>query len=243
MSIDWLRSSEDQRKRLYVATRAIASAANLSIDEIMDAAMGRKMLMGTDYISNFRRGKIRRSYAKLIYEWLERHHGEIANRLAPDLFPLTPLTAWEQLIEARGIEGQLNAIPIPKRMGLTRRRANVPTPATELRLNQDYCFQLDSDMEGYAVGFEGYRGEWHALPLGADDRHPTAKIIQGRQFVPSDERGNPIPLVETDDIGLHQFVVVVVMADLAGGIDIDALTERHASTPMQVHSLRVRFVA
>ncbi|GLO70467.1 hypothetical protein MACH17_19840 [Phaeobacter inhibens] len=93
MDIDWLKADEDERKRLYVVTRAVADAVDVSVEEIMDAALGRKTLMGTDYISTFRRGKIRRSYAKLIHGWIAENHIEIANGIAPDLFPLPSTTA------------------------------------------------------------------------------------------------------------------------------------------------------
>lgn len=242
MEIDWLQASEDERKRLYIATRAVTDATNTSIEAIMDKALGRKILMGTDYQSNFRRGKIRKAYAKLIYEYLAEHHVEIARKIAPDLFTLPHTTAWEQLIETQGIDGRLHAVPITKRMGLTARRSNIRMPTTDLRLNQDYCFELDSDMDGHAVAFEGYQGQWHSLPLGADDRHPTAKIIQGRQFMPVDANDNPIALVETDDIGLHQFVIVLG-ADPDLPVEIDAIAERHASMPMEIHSLIIRFTA
>lgn len=209
MDIDWLKASEDDRKRLYVATRAVADAGDISVEEIMDAALGRKALMGTDYMSTFRRGKIRKSYAKLIHGWIVTNHLEIANGIAPDLFPLSHTDAWQQYLEKHAIQGSLRIARFDKSMGLVQRKRSQPTPEEVLKLGEEFCFHLDSEIDDHAVAFQEYEGNVHPLPLGSKDGL-SMSIKAGEQFLPLDEAGRPEKLSEASDLGHHKFVVAVL---------------------------------
>ena len=196
VEIDWLKANEDERKRLYVATRAVADAADKSVEEIMDAALGRKALMGTDYMSTFRRGKIRRSYAKLIHGWIAENHIDIANGVAPDLFPLPSTTAWNRYIKEHAIHGKLSIVRFEKQsFGLVQRKKDQPMPDEVLNLGEEFCFHLDSDINGSAVAFQGHKGQWHTLPLGPNGE-PPMRIETGEQLLPVDEHGQPETLTE-----------------------------------------------
>ena len=50
--------------------------------------------------------------------------------------------------------------------------------------------------------------------LGAGENIQT-HVTQGQNILPIDASGNPIPLVERQDAGLHRFAVVVVPNDHA----------------------------
>jgi hypothetical protein len=120
----------------------------------MDAALGRKALMGTDYMSTFRRGKIRKSYAKLIHGWIAGNCIEIANNIAPNLFPRPHTDAWTLYLAEHAIHGKLRIARFGRNtMGLVQRKKDLPKPDEVLKLGEEFCFHLDSDIEGYAVAF------------------------------------------------------------------------------------------
>lgn len=239
VDIDWLKATEDERKRLYVATRAVADASGLSVEEIMDAALGRKALMGTDYMSTFRRGKIRRSYAKLIHGWIAENHIQIANQIAPDLFVIPNTDAWGRYLETNAIHGKLRIARFDKTMGLVQRKASQPKPEEVLKLGEEFCFHLDSDISGYAVAFQEYEGKLHPLPLGQND-NLEATIEIGEQFLPIDDNGRPERLTEASDLGHHRFVVIV-----AKNVEIlpTDVNPPEPDSGVCVHMIRVQFVA
>jgi hypothetical protein len=224
VEIDWLKATEDQRKQLYVATRAVADAADITVEAIIDAALGRKVLMGADYISTFRRGKIRRSYAKLVYGWIVKRHLQTAQAIATDLFPLPHADAWEELIDTKAIHGELRIARFGRAsMGLVQRADKQPKPTEVLKLGEEFCFHIETGMEGYLTAYQGYRDQWHLLPLGADGAAITL-IQQEAVFLPMNDEGQPVPLVENEDVGYHRFVIII------------AKEERDLPTPEQPHN-------
>ncbi|MCV6621853.1 MAG: hypothetical protein OIF51_08905 [Cellvibrionaceae bacterium] len=237
MYIDWLKASEDERKQLYVATRAVADAADISVEEIMDAALGRKVLMGTDYMSTFRRGKIRRSYSKLIFQWISANHLSIASNIAPQLFRLSDFDLLNKMVSERANRDRIGIARFERSMGLVARKRDKPIAEETLCLGEDFCFHLDSKAAGFAVALQGVRNEWHLMPLGNNET-PYFQVVCGSQFLPLDERARPERLVENEDRGLHQFVLAVV--DHPENIpthatDIDRLSSAH------LYSVSVQF--
>ncbi|KPD13142.1 hypothetical protein [Phaeobacter sp. 11ANDIMAR09] len=209
VDIDWLKASEDQRKQLYVATRAVADAGSTTVEEIMDVALGRKALMGTDYLSTFRRGKIRKSYAKLIHGWIAENHIEIANNIAPGLFPLSHTDAWGRYLAEHAIHGRLRIARFGRQsFGLVQRKKDQPKPDEVLKLGEEFCFHLDSDIYGYAVAFQEYKGTLHPLPLGSNGELHM-QVQAGEQILPIKEDGKPDKLTEMNDLGQHLFIISV----------------------------------
>lgn len=237
VDIDWLKATEDERKRLYVATRAVADASDLSVEEIIDAALGRKALMGTDYMSTFRRGKIRRSYAKLIHGWVTENHIQIANYIAPDLFALPNTDVWDRYLETHAIHGKLRIARFDRSMGLVQRKRSQPKPEEVLKLGEEFCFHLDSEISGYAVAFQEYEGKLHPLPLGQNDDLATTIEI-GEQFLPIGDNGRPEQLSEASDLGHHTFIVAIAeqVKDL---VSLD--TAPTADSELNTHVVRVYF--
>ncbi|MFY0620874.1 MAG: hypothetical protein JXQ89_04180 [Pelagimonas sp.] len=209
MDIDWLKASEDQRKQLYVATRAVADAGNTTVEEIMDAALGRKALMGTDYMSTFRGGKIRKSYAKLIHGWIAGNHIETANNIAPDLFPLPHTDAWDSYIETHGIRGKLQIKRFAKNeLNLIKKVKVRDAPDATLKLGEEFCFFLKSDLRTHAIGFERYKEKWHVMPLGPNGSH-TFLLQSDEAHFPIDINGEIERLTEESDLDIHRFAFVV----------------------------------
>ena len=70
MDNNWKTATKADRAALYHVARAVADTTNLSVEAIMEQAFGHKLMVGTDYLSNFRSGAIGRPKAKLIHAWI-----------------------------------------------------------------------------------------------------------------------------------------------------------------------------
>ncbi|MDW3181634.1 hypothetical protein [Roseobacter sp.] len=210
---DWMKASRQKRiepsKALYRALRAVSDVTGEHIDILMDQAFGETVTLGTDYISNFRRGNIAAGRAMMIHCWLEQNHFDVAKEATPELFRVNPKSAWELFVEKHAKTDGLRIIPMKRQMGILSRARNAPKIVKKLRLGQCFCFELDSPINGTVVAFEEYRGKWHPLPLGADERRLRVLVNERVQMLPRDEVGNPIELEELHDTGQHQYVFVI----------------------------------
>lgn len=208
MDNNWKTATKADRAALYHVARAIADTTNLTVEAIMEQAFGHKLMVGTDYLSNFRSGVIGRPKAKLIHAWIAKHHSETAHAIDPRLFPKQHTNAWADYLENHAIKGKLSLTRFDKSMGLVQRKRNHPKPEEVLKLGEAFCFHLCSEIKGRAVAFQMYKGVMHQLPLGLDGEFLTS-IRRGEQYLPIDETGEPEKLVETSDIGQHRFIVAV----------------------------------
>ena len=208
MDNNWKTATKADRAALYQVARAVADTTNLSVEAIMEQAFGHKLMVGTDYLSNFRSGAIGRPKAKLIHAWIAEHHSETAHAINPRFFPKQHTNAWADYLENHAIKGKLSLTRFDKSMGLVQRKRNQPKPEDFLKLGEAFCFHLCSEIRGYAVAFQMYKGAMHQLPLGLDGEILTS-IHRGEQFLPIDETGKPEKLVEMNDLGQHRFIVAV----------------------------------
>ena len=205
MDNNWKSATKADRAALYHVARAIADTTNLSVEAIMEQAFGHKLMVGTDYLSNFRSGAIGRPKAKLIQAWIAENHAETAHAVDPRLFPKTHTDAWADYLANHAIHGKLRIVRFDKSMGLVQRKRMQPIPDEVLRLGEEFCFHLESDIKGHAAAFQRYQGTTHSIPLGLNGV-PTTAINSGEQFLPLDEGGQPDKLSEVYDVGYHQFV-------------------------------------
>lgn len=239
MDNNWKTATKAERAALYHVARSIADTTNLSVEAIMEQAFGHKLMVGTDYLSNFRSGAIGRPKAKLIHAWIAEHHAETAYATDPKLFPKPHTDAWADYLENHAITGKLRIARFDKSMGLVQRKCSLPKPDEVLKLGEEFCFYLDSGIKGYAVAFQEYKGTLHPLQLGLDAEFSTI-IRRDEQLLPLDENGNPDKLTEINDLGQHRFVVVV--ADNVE--DLPTSTQPpDQNSDIAVHVLSIRFVA
>ncbi len=183
MDNNWKSATKADRVALYHVARAVADTTNLSVEAIMEQAFGHKLMVGTDYLSNFRSGAIGRPKAKLIHAWIAEHHAETAHTVDPRLFPKQHTDAWGDYLKNYAIQGKLSIVRLDKSMSLVQRKRNQPDPDEVLKLGEDFCFHLDSRIEGHAVAFQQYQGRWHPLPLGKKGGNAT-KVVKGTQYLP-----------------------------------------------------------
>ncbi|GLO72459.1 hypothetical protein MACH17_39760 [Phaeobacter inhibens] len=208
MDNNWKTATKADRATLYHVARAIADTTNLSVEAIMEEAFGHKLMVGTDYLSNFRSGAIGRPKAKLIHAWIAEHHPETAHAVDPKLFPKQHTDAWGDYLENHAIHGKLNILRFDKAIGLVQRKRNQPIPDQVLKLGEEFCFLLDCEIDGYVSAFQNYQGQWHSLPLGPNG-DIALRIDTGERLLPVDDQGRPETLTEMNDLGHHRFVVAV----------------------------------
>ena len=239
MDNNWKTATKADRAALYHVARAIADTTDLNVEAIMEQAFGHKLMVGTDYLSNFRSGAIGRPKAKLIHAWIAEHHAETAHAVDPRLFPNQHTDAWGHYLKNNAIHGRLNIALFDKSMDLVQRKRHQPKPDEVLKLGEEFCFHLDSGIKGHAVAFQVYERQFHPLPLGLNDA-PTTSILKGEQFLPLDEAGQPDLLYEAHDIGLHQFVIAVTddQSKLPSPTKPPQLEDN-----VEVHTIRAQFVA
>jgi hypothetical protein len=173
---NWKTATKVDRAALYHVARVIADTTDLSVEAIMEQAFGHKLMVGTDYLSNFRSGAIGRPKAKLIHAWIAEHHAETAHVIDPRLFPKLHTDAWGDYLENYAITGKLSIARFDKSMGLVQRKRSQPTPDNILKFGEEFCFHLDSEIDGHAIAFQEYQGTLNPLPIGLHEK--PAKAIQ-----------------------------------------------------------------
>jgi hypothetical protein len=206
---NWKTATKADRAALYLVARAVADTTNLSVEAIMEQAFGHKLMVGTDYLSNFRSGAIGRPKAKLIHAWIAEHHAETAHAVDPRLFPKPHTDAWDDYVEAHGIRGQLQIKRFTKNeLNLIKKVKDRDAPDATLKLGEEFCFFLRSDTNANAIGFERYDEKWHVMPLGSNGSH-NFQLHRDEPHFPMDASGAIERLSEEADMGMHRFVFVV----------------------------------
>lgn len=208
-NIDWLKASKDQRAKLYVILRAISDLTGQSMEILMEEALGYKLLVGADYLRNFRRGAIAKSKAKLIAAWIEEHHPDTAHTIAPDLFLESKTADWNELIPQVAIKDRLRIIRTQKDAGLIQRSDHECLIQETIKLGEGFHFELESNQDGFAIAYQGYQGQWYPLPLGARPSDVVVPVMTGEQILPRHANNKPIQLWEKEDLGTHQFVIFI----------------------------------
>ncbi len=243
--IDWSAMATEERyeraKQLYTVIRQVAGNAGEKVEVYALIALGPNANVESHYVSNMRRGRISAERAATVHAFLEAHHFKDAQRIAPELFQMTPGRAWDRFLEHRRVDGGLRIVRMKREFGIVQRAAKARAMSEILQFGEEFCLELTSDWPGHAVAFQGYRENWHPVALGSDEGRWRIPITEGVQLLPRDQRGQPIPLVEYDDAGNHSFVVITSpVRDLP--TDQPSLALRFEDERLQVFRIDVRFV-
>ena len=241
--IDWLNLPRPERiertKELYQAVRHVATVTGATVETLIEAAYGAPQVFSADPHRNFRKGELAAPKAQTIHRYLEQNHFELARLAAPELFQVNPRTAWEIFLDAHRVESGLSVVPATQ-LGIARRKPPEEDAAI-FRIGQDFLFELHVPVAGHVVAFETYRGVWHPLPLGADERNLVVKVREGLRILPSTRGGTPIPLAEHDDAGLHEFTFLLCR----GGrppTDTKKLIRYAETAPVSAYQARTRII-
>lgn len=233
--IDWLQSTNKDRKKLYPVACAVKNLLDLKDwNAFLAIALERPQRFGSSFAGNFRKGKISRKIALDIYSWIATHHLEVGQRLCKELFPTSSLTAWEELVSSQGFYGYLYTRN-PEALALTSRDDDGLRIEDEpILVKEPYCFLLTGQPEGSAILFERHEGrDWFPVPIGATSKALVASLPKERAIMPWDTASQtPVILREHVDTGLREFVLIHGDADLIAAIEGRLLLNEaiHAST-------------
>ncbi|MEP1327071.1 hypothetical protein [Pseudophaeobacter sp.] len=227
------------KAKLYPVLKALADLDPRKTPElIMDDAVGYPVARGQDYARNMRRGEIAAKYATLIHQWLAENHFELARRLAPEIFPETPEQRWQTILDERARTDSFRLVLVPLVMGLLERESQLKPVDTTIRLGERFCFELESEEEGFVIALQGVRGQWHNIPLGPNGE-ASAPIKAGLNQLPRLRGGQIDPLAESHDAGLHEFVLITAPTKDAP-VEIKSLIAWVAGSRCELHRTRVQ---
>lgn len=201
--------NRDHKKQLYRVLRALADITlGSSPLDFLDDAVGKPLVRGTDYLSNVRKGDFSSPIATLTHQWLEKNHFDLAHRIAPDVFPDTPEMRFRKLVNEHAVRGKLRVVPANDDLGIVERASKAQSADVTIKLGQPFYFELDSDEDGYVVMYQALRNQWHPVGLGPNDE-PCIPVRKGLNTFPHGASGQPDPIEENNDLGVHEFVAVV----------------------------------
>lgn len=238
--VDWSKSTKKERRTLYFLIQAIRSAHGLSWNEIYFKAHGKPVFRGKSSEDNFRKGDIGQDKAAPIFRWVAEHHLTFAKEHAPEIFDPSLLTRWSSFIAEHGIYDQLNPIFL-NALGLTKRSSKEPIHDLRINLTDEYCFELESAINGSVLAFEGYKGEYYPMSLHVDGQSFLTPYETGKHLLPFDPKTEKsIPLMDTDHAGVHKFVFIVAPTVLFENCTEGFVLEK-ALTPKQLDELAFVF--
>lgn len=209
--IDWLQSTNEERKRLYKAAKPLRDNLRIKTwNDFFEPILSVPRAYGHDYGANFKNGKISRPNAMEVYNWIVANHLEKGRRLAPDLFPASLLTPWDGFISKFGQYDSFGT-DNPTALGLSQRDSDSPISDEPIHFKEPYCFNLKSKIEGCTLALESHEhDEWHPVALGETEKHLSCTCSIGNQFMPmNNETGQPEILREYHDAGIRRFILLV----------------------------------
>lgn len=175
-----MNSTNAERKELFKSYRSIFSDAR-SLREAIETAWGKSV--GDRYADNFSGGKNARKHCEKLFAYLLTHHPAAADDLMRTLQPGLR-SPWEAYYRKHRKDDRLAvALDVDHSSPLFRE----PPGIKRLYRDDTFYLQLDSEIEGHALGFWKTREHWFRLLLG-----PTVVTV-GRQWITRDEiRDDPI---------------------------------------------------
>lgn len=207
-AVDWGNADNAERKALFKAVQAVASAINIDVEVLLNTALGQPSDHNWGDKRNLRNGKLAREKSQKLYDYLAEHHYELAQKADETLFLYRVVRDVEAYIAEVAHEGRLRIVPMTEELGLVKRKSQRLPPDAVLKLGESFCLELDAINPGFAVAFQGYKKEWHPLPLGADGEEQVCRIKTGVQLLPQTANGEPELLSEEEDLGIHHFLIL-----------------------------------
>lgn len=237
MRVDWLNATVEERKALYRVARAIANETDTTILSIVVQATGNGGIRGAGYETNFNHGKIARKTAKLIAQWIEQNHRDLAHDTEPNIFPISNSTIWNEYLNVHGIAGHLHVRPKSRSRELISFEAEATSDHHVLALGEPFALELDTLRSGYCMGYQIYREKWYAFPLSKAQH--WLRVEGARITLPQMKDGTPAHIVERENGELHRFVVVI--AHQAERDFISLPPEAYPDCSFELHHVSVEF--
>ena len=233
--------NKDHKAQLYRALVAAAELSNARFDEFLQIPFNPPWALAPNYRRNLQRGDYSAIRAQVLYEFLRDHHFTVAHRAAPDIFPYTPAMRWREILDHRATSDRLRLVFVPRSMGIVERESQLKPADTTIRLGQLFCFELDSETDGYAIALQGRGEQWHGIPLGPEGEAP-GPIHPGTNRLPQRADGALDPFSENHHEGPHDFVLITA-EDPTVPVSIDRLISWVHAHPCSLYRTHVQVMA
>jgi len=177
-SFDWSQSSPADRALLFRACQGIFNKSRTQRD-VIERALGETV--NEKYADNLRRGINSRKHAAKLFDYLRQHDPAAADQLIRNLNPGSR-SPWDAFYRKYRVD---NRFALALHVDHASPLYLEPPGVRRLASDDRFYLQLDSDIEGYAVGLWRWGLRWYGLGLGIG---PTP-VIRGRQWI---TRDNPV---------------------------------------------------
>ncbi|MEJ7925804.1 hypothetical protein WG908_03430 [Sphingobium sp. AN641] len=218
MAIDWLTATVEQRKTLYRVVKRLLAEEGLNWNDFYSSVLGKDVRVGGGYEDNFRAGRIGRDKAQRIVRWLAAEYPHHAARLKQDANAGAPSgERWLSFVARHRRFERVAAVLLPEpSIGIVAFAKPEPLARPVIPLGAPFCFEVESDRQGAVIAFQSVGDEWYALPLRPDGLSET--IAGGRQFLPRQANGEPIPLSEDVQDGRHGFLFLIASIEMINAV-------------------------
>ncbi|MCE8006834.1 hypothetical protein [Aestuariivita sp.] len=232
--------NKEHKARLYRAVVAAAELTNERFDDFLQTPFNPPWALAPNYRRNLQRGDYSAIRAQMLYEFLQDHHFAAAHREAPDIFSHSPALRWREILDQRASTNTFKLVLVKRAFGVVERQSRLSAADTTIKLGQEFCLELISDMEGYALALQGQRDTWHVIEIGPNGEL-VVPIQAGKVLLPYAQDRRPDPLSENRDVGLHDFVIVTSAVETIP-VTVDWLITWVNDVPCQLHRASVRIV-
>lgn len=225
-SIEFLSSTEDQRKAIARVISALRATTTMSFDEMYVAAHGSLVGRAEEDERNLPKGKLAHRKMAHFYRWIVENYLPLGCEIAPEVFDPSLLTRWRDFIRAHGIYDRLT-YRFAGNLGLTQRSSIAPIADQPIPLGKPYFFDIECGISGQLLALEVAKGKTYPVALHPDQHTVVMDVEKGSQTRPLKADGTPDPLAETEDKGLRCYVFVIAPKETMQSI-AKGLHEAHA---------------
>lgn len=236
LKIDWHNASYGDRAILYTFTKPMLDERGWTVPEFLKAVVTPPFIAPKTYVDNFRAGKISRSKAAQIANWIEKNDPERARQMVEAIFraraeasEAEPSGTWEAFLKSNGVFEGVSIIPLEhQRLGLTRIADREPVADRPIKPGEHFCFRINSPIGGSLIAFQQYLSLWYRLDL--TESETFLNVAAGLQHVPFDPAtGEIVALSEEEHFEKHKYVFVI--SDAQTVEQIATITASHGAIP------------
>lgn len=211
--IDWHRTTREERRCLNGPVNILRQRKALNWGQAFIEAFGTRGHVGAGYEDNLRKGRIAADKAWRLHEWIKGHDPALANEVEEAIRELRTRhrpgdsEAWQSLLHSAAYAG-VRVVKTIETLGALDFARRHPVSPADLFLMDEFYFELETPISGYAIAFHGRRGLWSVLPLSQPSS--IIRTFAGTAILPVDDEGRPDPLQEDEDAGQHGFLFAIL---------------------------------
>ena len=231
--------NREHKKQLYSALTEAAKLSGRYFDDFLQIPFKDPWNLAPGYRRNLQRGEYSSIRAKVLYDFILKHHFQTGHEKAPGIIRETVGMRWRAILAERATKGQLKVTAIKHRIGVAQRASKIATADVSIKLGQYFCLGMTAKQPGYAVVLQGLNNNWHAIEIGQDGGY-VCQIGAGENLMPRLDNGLLDPLSENEAAGLYDFVLVF-SASQSPPVTIDDLIKWVNAYECDIHRVRVDF--